>query len=85
MDRGIVACQCGVVLQPLHRPGNPRGIAGIRAVRILDLRLIMDARVKPAHDAQCDGFLNLRPAARDALDLRAHDALDHAWQVVVQP
>jgi hypothetical protein len=48
MDRGIVACQCGVVLQPLHRPGNPRGIAGIRAVRILDLRLIMDARVKPA-------------------------------------
>jgi len=49
------------------------------------LPLIMDARVKPAHDAQCDGFLNLRPAARDALDLRAHDALDHAWQVVVQP
>ena len=27
----------------------------------------------------------LRPAARDALDLRAHDALDHAGQIVIKP
>jgi len=55
-------------------------------VSFFPLQLIMDARVKPAHDAEGAWLLSyLRPAARNAFDLRAHDALDQAGKIIVEP